>query len=143
MPQPLMLKKMKLTILWRPTAPLRTNFRKKKIIFIIGDWNAKVGSQEIPGVSGKFGLGVQNEAGQRITVLPREDTGHSKNPLPTTQEVTLHMDITRWSIPKPDWFYSLKPKMEKNIQPVERKSGDNCSQIMNSWSLWKLQNWRK
>ena len=38
----------------------------KKIIFIIGDWNVKVGSQETPGVTGKFGLGVQNEAGQRL-----------------------------------------------------------------------------
>ena len=36
---------------------------KKDVLFIIGDWNAKVGSQEIPGVIGKFGLGVQNEAG--------------------------------------------------------------------------------
>ena len=39
---------------------------KKDVLFIIGDWNAKVGSQEIPGVIGKFGLGVQNEAGQRL-----------------------------------------------------------------------------
>ena len=39
---------------------------KKDILFIIGDWNAKVGSQEIPGVTGKFGLGMQNEAGQRL-----------------------------------------------------------------------------
>ena len=38
---------------------------KKDVLFIIGDWNAKVGSQEIPGVTGKFGLGVPNEAGQR------------------------------------------------------------------------------
>ena len=73
---------------------------KKGVLFIIGDWNAKVGSQETPGVTGKFGLGVQNEAGQRLTVLPRECTGHSKHPLPTTQEKTLHMDITRWSTPK-------------------------------------------
>ena len=64
--------------------------------------NAKVGSQEIPGVTGKFSLGVQNEAGQRLTVFPREHNGHSKRPLPTTQEKTLHMDITRWSIPKSD-----------------------------------------
>ena len=57
----------------------------------MGDWNAKVGSQEIPRVIGKFGLGVQNEAGQRlIRVLPREYTGHSKHPLPTTQEKTIH-----------------------------------------------------
>ena len=73
---------------------------KKDVLFIIGDWNAKVGSQETPGLIGKFGLGIQNEAGQRLTVLPRERTGHSKHPLPTTQEKTLHMDITRWSIPK-------------------------------------------
>ena len=39
---------------------------KKDVLFIIGDWNAKVGSQEIPGVTGKFGLGVQNEAEQRL-----------------------------------------------------------------------------
>ena len=45
---------------------------KKDVLFIIGDWNAKVGSQEIPGVTGKFGLGVQNETGHRLTVLTRE-----------------------------------------------------------------------
>ena len=39
---------------------------KKDVLFIIGDWNPKVGSQEIPGVTGKFGLGIQNEAGQRL-----------------------------------------------------------------------------
>ena len=76
---------------------------QKDILFITGDWNAKVGSQETPGVTGKFGLGMRNEAGQRlIRVLPRKCTGHSKHPLPTTQEKTLHMDITRWSTPKSD-----------------------------------------
>ena len=76
---------------------------KKDVLFIIGDWNAKVGSQQKPGVTGKLGLGKQNEAGQRlIRVLPRKCTGHSKHPLPTTQEKTLHMDITRRSIPKSD-----------------------------------------
>ena len=62
--------------------------------FITGDWNAKVGSQEISGVTHKFGPGVQNEAGQKLTVLPRECTDHSKHPLPTTQETALHKDIT-------------------------------------------------
>ena len=58
---------------------------------------------ETPGVTGRSGLGVQNEAGQKASrVLPRERTGHSKHPLPTTQEKTLHMDITRWSTPKSD-----------------------------------------
>ena len=47
---------------------------QKDVLFIIGDWNAKVGSQEIPGVTDKFGLGVQNEAGQRITEFCQENT---------------------------------------------------------------------
>ena len=71
---------------------------KKDVLFFRGDWNAEVGSQEIPAVTGRFGLGVQNESGQRLIVFPREHTGHSKHPLPTTQEMTLQMDITRWSI---------------------------------------------
>ena len=76
---------------------------KTDVLFNIGDWNAKVGSQEILGVTGKFGLGIQNEAGQRlIRVLPRECTGHSKHPLPIIQETTLHINITRWSILKSD-----------------------------------------
>ena len=46
---------------------------KKDVLFIIGDWNAKVGSQEIPGVTGKFGLGIQNEAGQRLIEFCQEN----------------------------------------------------------------------
>ena len=45
----------------------------KDVLFIIGDWNAKVGSQETPGVTGKFGLGVQNEAGQKLTEFCQEN----------------------------------------------------------------------
>ena len=76
---------------------------KKDVLFIIGDWKAKVGSQEIPGVTGKFGPGVQNKAEQRLTEFFQENAlGHGKHPLPTTQETTLHIDITRWSTPKSD-----------------------------------------
>ena len=77
---------------------------KKDVLFIIGDCNAKIGSQETPGVTGKFGLGVKNKAGQRLTEFCQENAlvGHSKHPLLTTQEKTLHMDITRWSVPKSD-----------------------------------------
>ena len=46
---------------------------KKEVLFIIGDWNAKVGSREIPGITGKFGLGVRNEAGQRLTEFCQEN----------------------------------------------------------------------
>ena len=57
---------------------------KKDVPFITGDWNVKVGSQETPRVTGKFGLGVQNEAGQRLIEFCEED------PLPTTQEKAAH-----------------------------------------------------
>ena len=46
---------------------------KKDVLFIIGDWNEKVGSDETPGVTGKFGLGVQNEAGQRLIEFCQEN----------------------------------------------------------------------
>ena len=55
----------------------------KDVPFIVGDWNAKVGSQETPGVTSKFGLGMKARA-KANRVLPRERTGHSKNLLPTT-----------------------------------------------------------
>ena len=69
---------------------------KKDVLFFIEDWNGKVRSQEIPGVTGKFGLGVQNEARQRLIELCQETAKV------TTQEKTLHMDITRWSTLKSD-----------------------------------------
>ena len=47
---------------------------KKDVLFIIGDWNAKVGSQGTPGITGKFGLGIQNEAGQRLIEFGQENT---------------------------------------------------------------------
>ena len=58
MPQPVTLKKLKLN---------------GSVFFIIGDWNAKVGTQETPGVTGKFGLGVRNEAGQRLIEFCQEN----------------------------------------------------------------------
>ena len=74
---------------------------KKDVLFIIRDWNAKVGNQETPRIAGKFGFGVQNKAGKRLTEFcQRERTGHSKHLHSTTHEKILHMDITRQSIPK-------------------------------------------
>ena len=74
---------------------------KKDVLFITRDWNAKVGSQETPGVTGKFGLGVQNEAGQRLIVFCQENALVIANTL-FQEHKTLHMDITRWSTPKSD-----------------------------------------
>ena len=75
---------------------------KKDVLCIIGDWNVKVGSQETPEVTGKFGLGVRNEAEQRLIEFCQENALVIANTLPATQEKTLHMDITRWSISKSD-----------------------------------------
>ena len=75
---------------------------KKDVLFIIEDWNAKVGSLEIPGVIGKFGLVIQKEAGQRLTEFCQENAWVIANTLLQQHEMTLHMDITRWSILKSD-----------------------------------------
>ena len=75
---------------------------KKDVLFIIGDWNAKVGSQETPGVTGKFGLGVRNEAGQRLKEFCQENVLVIASTLFQQHKRTLHMDITRWSILKSD-----------------------------------------
>ena len=66
------------------------------------------------------------------SVLPRKCTGHNKHTLPTTQEKTLHMDITRWSTPKSDWLYSLQPKIEKLYTVSKNKSW----LWLKSWALY-------
>ena len=104
---------------------------EKDVLSIIGDWNAKVGSQETLGVTGIFDLGIQNSRPKANIVFLRERTGHSKHPLPTTQEQTLLMDITRWSILKSDWLYYLQLKMERLYKVIKNKTG--------SW-LW-LRSW--
>ena len=75
---------------------------RKDVLFIIGEWNAKVGNQETPGVTGKSGLGVQNEAGQRLTMFCQENAMVIANTHFQQHKKILHMDITRWSTPKSD-----------------------------------------
>ena len=65
-------------------------------------------------------------------VLPREHTGHSKHPLPTTQEKTLHTDITRWATLKSDELYSLQPKLESLYTVSKNKTG-SCL-CLRSWT---------
>ena len=74
---------------------------KKDVLFFIGDWNAKVGSQETTGVTGNFGLGVWNEAGQRLIEFCQENALVIANTL-FHQHKTVHMDITRWPTLKSD-----------------------------------------
>ena len=75
---------------------------KKDVLFVMGDWNAKVGSQETPGVTGKFGLGMRNEAGQRLIEFCQENALVIANTLFQQHKRRLHVDITRWSTPKSD-----------------------------------------
>ena len=81
---------------------------KKDVLFIIGDWNAKVGSQETPGIIGKFGLGMWNEAAQRLTEFCQENALLIANTLFQQHKRRLYtrwstpMDITRWSTLKLD-----------------------------------------
>ena len=72
---------------------------KNDVLFIIGDWNAKVGSQETPGVTGKFGLGMQDEAGQRLTEFCQEKALVIAN--------TLYQQHKRWLYPwtSPDGWH--------------------------------------
>ena len=71
---------------------------KKDVLFIMGDWNAKAGSQETPGVTGKFGLGVRNEAGQRLIEFYQEDTLVAANTLFQQHKRRLYT----WTSPKSD-----------------------------------------
>jgi len=104
---------------------------KKDVLFIIGDWNAKVGSQETSGVTGKFGLGIRNEAGQRLIEFCQENALVIANTRFQQHKRRLYMDITRWSTLKSDWLYSLQPKMEKLHTVKKNKT--------RSW-LW-LRSW--
>ena len=96
----------------------------KDVFFIIGNWNAKVGSQETPGVTGKFGLGVWNEAGQRLIEFCQENALVIANTLfQQHREKILHMDITRRSTLKSDWLNSLQSKIEKLYTVSKNKTG--------------------
>ena len=75
---------------------------QKDVLFIIGDWNAKVGSQEIRGVTGKFDLAVQNEAGQRLIEFCQENALVIANTLFQQHKRRRYRVFTRWSTPKSD-----------------------------------------
>ena len=105
---------------------------KIDILFIIGDWSTKVrdtwSNRQIWLWSTKRSRAKANR------ILPRECTDHSKHTRPTTQEKALHMDITRWPIPKSDWLYPLQPKVEKLTFSSQQKQDWELTvaQIMNS-----------
>ena len=90
---------------------------KKDVLFMIGDWNAKVGSQEIPGVTDKFGLGVQNEAGQRLVEFCQANTLVIANTLFQQHKRRVYT----WT--SPDGQHQNQPKMEKLYTVSKNKTG--------------------
>ena len=105
---------------------------KRDVLSIIGDWNAKVGSQEIPGVTGEFGLGIRNEAGQRLIEFCQENALVIANTL-FQQHKTLHMDITRWSTPKSRLIIFFAAKDGEALYSQQKQEEKmTVAQIMNS-----------
>ena len=106
-------------------------YAKADVIFIIGEWNAKVGSQEIPGVTGKFGLEIQSETGQRLTEFCQENEVVIANILFQKHKRRLYI----WTSPDDQHQYLIifffQPRMEKLYTVSKNKTG--------TW-LW-LRSW--
>ena len=132
-------------ILWRPIRPPRTT--TKKDLFIIGDLNATGGSQEIPGVTVKFGLGVQNEAGQRLKQFWQENALVIVNTLFQQHKRRLYT----WTSPDGQYWNQMSyilcsQRWRSSIQSAETRPGANCGSdhellITNSDLNWR--NWGK
>ena len=113
-------------VLWRPTRPSRTNTQKRYPFHYRGlecksrksrnTWS----NRQIWHWSTEWSMAKANR------VLPRERTGQSKHPFPTTQEKILHMGITRGSTLKSDWLYYLQPNMEKLYKSAKTRLGADC-----------------
>ena len=116
---------------WRPKRPFRTK-TPKICTFDYRGLECKCRMSRNTWTNEKIWLwNMEWSRAKANRVFPRECTGYSKHPLPTTQEKTLHMDITRRLTPKSDWLYSLQPKMEKLYTVSKTKIG--------SW-LW-IRSW--
>ena len=101
---------------------------KKDVLFIIGDWNAEVGSQEIPGVTGKFGLGVQNEAGQRLIEFCQENALVLANTLFQQHKRRLYT----WTPPDGQHqnqidYILCSQRWRSSIQSTKTRLGADCS----------------
>ena len=132
MPQPVTLRKLKLNGFYEDLQDLLELTRKKSYPFHYKGLECK--SPKSRNTWSNRQIWPWNVEWSRATTnrgLSRKCTGHSKHPLPTTQEKTLHMNITRWSTSKSDWLYSLQPKMEKLYSVSKNKT--------RSW-LW-LRSW--
>ena len=100
---------------------------KKDVLFIIGDWNAKVGSQETPGITGNFGLGIQNEAGQRLTQVCQDNTLVTANTLFQQHKRRLYtwtsLDGQHWN--QTDYILCSQ-RWRSSIQSAKTRPGADC-----------------
>ena len=100
---------------------------KKDVLFFIGDWNAQLGSQETPGVTGKFGLGIQNEAGQRLIEFYQENTLVIENTLLQQQKRRLYT----WTLPDGQHrnqidYILCSQRWRSSIQSAKTRPGADC-----------------
>ena len=113
-------------VLWRPTRPYGTN-TPQNVLFITGDWNAKVGSQEIPGVTDKFGPGVPNEAGQSLIEFFQENVLVIANSLFQQHKRRLY---TRTSPDGQYWnqvdYILCSQRWRSSIQSAKTRPGADC-----------------
>ena len=125
MPQPLMLKNLKLTGAMKTLRP-RTNTKRRCPFHHRGlEWKSRKSrdiwsNRQVRSWSTKWSRTKANR------VLSREHTGHSKHPCPRTQEMTLHMDITWWSTPKSDWYILCSQRWRGSVQSAKTRSGTDC-----------------
>ena len=125
-PQPLIWRSWSWAVLWWLTRPNKTN-TKKDVLFIIGDCNVKVGSQEIPGVTGKFGLEIWNEAGQRPIEFCQENTLVMANTLFQQHKRRLYT----WTSPSGQHWNQIdyilhSQRWRSSIQSAKTRLGADC-----------------
>ena len=107
------------SLLWRHRRPPRTNTKNRCSIH---HWGLECKSRK----SKVWLWRTKWSRAKANWILPRECTGHSKHPFPTTQETILNLDNTKWSMPKSDWLCSLQPKMEKLYTVSKTRPGADC-----------------
>ena len=125
--QPVMLKKLKLNGSMKTYKTFLELTPKNDVLFIIGDWNAKVGSQETPGVTGKYGLGIQNEAGQRLIEFCQENALVITNTLFQQHKRRLYT----WTSPDGQYqnqidYILCSQRWRSSIHSAKTRAGANC-----------------
>ena len=126
MPRPVALKKLKLNSSIRPTRPSRTN-TQKRCSFHYGGLECKSRkSRNIRSNRQIWPCSTEWSRAKTNRVLPRKCTGHSKLPFPITPETTLHMDITRQSTLKSDWYILCSQRWRSSIESAKTRPGAYC-----------------